>query len=189
MSDPIQKICQILANKLQAGSSHNTNEIVTSLRAELDANPSLIEALQKDERVVQINLGDSKGFQTLVEEGGIANIGNHYHLDTHEVVQQLAQVLQELIAQRPTSNPNNLPRSGVKEFVGRNQKLQDLHEQLQNSQRIAITAIAGMGHWENRAGIAVRYFSIRTEALPWWVLLVESQGPRDSNPNCFVCSD
>lgn len=145
MSDPIQKICQILANKLQAGSSHNTNEIVTSLRAELDVNPSLIEALQKDERVVQINLGDSKGFQTLVEEGGIANIGNHYHLDTHEVVQQLAQVLQELIAQRPTSTPNNLPRSGVKEFVGRNQKLQDLHEQLQNSQRIAITAIAGMG--------------------------------------------
>jgi hypothetical protein len=41
--------------------------------------------------------------------------------------------------------PQNLPRSGVVEFVGRDVKLIELHEQLQNNKRIAITAIAGMG--------------------------------------------
>jgi tetratricopeptide (TPR) repeat protein len=41
--------------------------------------------------------------------------------------------------------PQNLPRSGIVKFVGRTQKLQELHAQLQQNDRIAITAIAGMG--------------------------------------------
>jgi tetratricopeptide (TPR) repeat protein len=41
--------------------------------------------------------------------------------------------------------PQNLPRSGVVEFVGRDPKLEELHTQLQQNARIAITAIAGMG--------------------------------------------
>jgi tetratricopeptide (TPR) repeat protein len=38
-----------------------------------------------------------------------------------------------------------LPRSGVVKFVGRKEKLKQLHTQLQQNERIAITAIAGMG--------------------------------------------
>jgi tetratricopeptide (TPR) repeat protein len=38
-----------------------------------------------------------------------------------------------------------LPRSGVVKFVGREEKLEQLHTQLQQRDRIAITAIAGMG--------------------------------------------
>jgi tetratricopeptide (TPR) repeat protein len=38
-----------------------------------------------------------------------------------------------------------LPRSGVVKFVGREEKLEQLHTQLQQNERIAITAIAGMG--------------------------------------------
>ncbi len=45
----------------------------------------------------------------------------------------------------PIRIPQNLPRSGVVTFVGREQKLQDLHTQLQSGSRLAITAIAGMG--------------------------------------------
>jgi tetratricopeptide (TPR) repeat protein len=47
--------------------------------------------------------------------------------------------------------PQNLPRSGVLEFVGRDQKLQELHTQLHHNEssaprvRLVITAIAGMG--------------------------------------------
>jgi tetratricopeptide (TPR) repeat protein len=41
--------------------------------------------------------------------------------------------------------PQNLPRSGVVEFVGRDPKLEELHTQLQQNARLAITAIAGMG--------------------------------------------
>jgi tetratricopeptide (TPR) repeat protein len=40
---------------------------------------------------------------------------------------------------------HNLPRSGVIKFVGRENKLDQLHTQLQQNDRIAITAISGMG--------------------------------------------
>ncbi|MGF1571243.1 MAG: TIR domain-containing protein, partial [Nodosilinea sp.] len=41
--------------------------------------------------------------------------------------------------------PNNLPRSGAKAFVGRETDLANLHTQLYQSDRVAITAIRGMG--------------------------------------------
>jgi tetratricopeptide (TPR) repeat protein len=41
--------------------------------------------------------------------------------------------------------PHYLPRSGVVKFVGRDRLLEQLHIQLQTKDRIAITAIAGMG--------------------------------------------
>ncbi|MEH2152698.1 tetratricopeptide repeat protein, partial [Nostoc sp.] len=39
----------------------------------------------------------------------------------------------------------NIPLSGVKEFVGREAELQNLHQLLQENQQVAIAAIAGMG--------------------------------------------
>jgi tetratricopeptide (TPR) repeat protein len=46
---------------------------------------------------------------------------------------------------RPEEIPSNLPRSGVIQFVGRDEALKTLHEQLQQKERVAICAIAGMG--------------------------------------------
>ena len=46
---------------------------------------------------------------------------------------------------RPEQIPSNLPRSGVIQFVGRDEALQTLHQQLQQTERIAITAVTGMG--------------------------------------------
>jgi tetratricopeptide (TPR) repeat protein len=46
---------------------------------------------------------------------------------------------------RPEEIPSNLPRSGVIRFVGRDEALKTLHEQLQQKERVAICAIAGMG--------------------------------------------
>ncbi len=45
----------------------------------------------------------------------------------------------------PEEIPSNLPRSGVIQFVGRDEALKTLHEQLQQKERVAICAIAGMG--------------------------------------------
>lgn len=42
-----------------------------------------------------------------------------------------------------------MPRSGVMQFVGRDDELKRLHAQLQESDRLDITAIAGMGGTEN----------------------------------------
>jgi NB-ARC domain len=41
--------------------------------------------------------------------------------------------------------PHNLPRSGVAKFVGRETELETLHEKLQQSGRLNIAAIKGMG--------------------------------------------
>ncbi|MEW5861334.1 MAG: tetratricopeptide repeat protein [Cyanobacteriota bacterium] len=46
---------------------------------------------------------------------------------------------------RPEEIPSNLPRSGVIQFVGRDEALNTLYEQLQQKERVAICAIAGMG--------------------------------------------
>jgi hypothetical protein len=44
--------------------------------------------------------------------------------------------------------PQNLPRSGVVQFVGRQTKIEELHEKLQQNERLAITAVKGMGgYW------------------------------------------
>ena len=45
----------------------------------------------------------------------------------------------------PKTCPNNLPRSGAKRFVGRENELTDLHTQLHQADRLAITALRGMG--------------------------------------------
>ena len=45
----------------------------------------------------------------------------------------------------PIGIPNNLPRSGVAKFVGRDDALLSLHQKLQEKERVAICAIAGMG--------------------------------------------
>ncbi|CBN55057.1 MULTISPECIES: tetratricopeptide repeat protein [Kamptonema] len=44
-----------------------------------------------------------------------------------------------------TGIPENLPRSGVVQFVGRERELETLHQQLQENERVAVSAIAGMG--------------------------------------------
>ncbi|MEP0853618.1 MULTISPECIES: tetratricopeptide repeat protein [Cyanophyceae] len=46
---------------------------------------------------------------------------------------------------RPEEIPSNLSHSGVIQFVGRDEALNTLHEQLQQKERVAICAIAGMG--------------------------------------------
>ncbi len=54
-------------------------------------------------------------------------------------------VQQPLPIPDPTGIPNNLPRSGAAAFVGRDEEMKTLHQQLQESDRVAISAISGMG--------------------------------------------
>ncbi len=46
---------------------------------------------------------------------------------------------------KPIGSHQNLPRSGVIKFVGREEVLETLHQQLQENERVAISAITGMG--------------------------------------------
>ena len=47
------------------------------------------------------------------------------------------------LQQIPVSCPQNLPRSGVEKFVGRDEVLVRLHQQLQQGEQVAISAVAG----------------------------------------------
>jgi tetratricopeptide (TPR) repeat protein len=146
MSDPIETLCTVLLDIAKTSPGVNINDVMAQVKSALDRNTKLTNALQTDTRMLQINLGQSKGYQVLVEGNATAYIGDRYELDTDAVIKALGKILDEIaLNQNPVGTPQNLPRSGVVEFVGRDAKLIELHEQLQNNKRIAITAIAGMG--------------------------------------------
>ncbi len=146
MSDPIESLCIVLLDIAKTYPDTNINDVMVRVKSELDRNGELTTALQTDVRMLQINLGHSKGYQVLVEGNATAYIGDRYEFDAEAVIKALGQLLDEIaLSQSPVGTPQNLPRSGVVEFVGRDSKLKELHEQLQNNRRIAISAVQGMG--------------------------------------------
>jgi hypothetical protein len=56
----------------------------------------------------------------------------------------------------PTGTPSNLPSSGTSFFVGRDETLKRVHEQLQKSNQLAICAVSGMGGI-GKTELAVQY--------------------------------
>ncbi|MEA5447551.1 tetratricopeptide repeat protein [Leptolyngbya sp. CCNP1308] len=56
-----------------------------------------------------------------------------------------AEVIRQYLLPSRVGIPENLPRSGVVQFVGRAAELSQLHQQLQGSQQSAVFAISGMG--------------------------------------------
>lgn len=100
MSEPLYQVCQIIAEKLRDNPQADSASLLGHLQAVLAADPQLKAAV--DSRMVQIAQDKATAFQTLVE-GGIANIGNHYHVD----VKTLIEVLEKLFRERqPRSIPN-----------------------------------------------------------------------------------
>jgi len=76
-------------------------------------------------------------------QGTIGNVAEIIEGD-QIAYQEVHQYFPQLSKTEPTGIPHNLPRSGA-QFVGREQEIETLHQQLQRSDRIAISAIAGMG--------------------------------------------
>lgn len=120
--------------------------MVSEVLRELDQNDELTQSLQQDSRMLQINMGQSKGYQVLVEANATAYIGDQYHLDTEIFIKAFGELLDEFAKKQPiVGTPNNLPRSGAIAFIGRDSKLREIDQQLQSNARIAITAVKGMG--------------------------------------------
>lgn len=81
-----------------------------------------------------------------LEQELLKNIQVQGNLTTGDITQIGSQFVLNLDkSSRPTGIPQNLPRSGVSKFVGREDVIATLHQQLQHSDRVAIYAIAGMG--------------------------------------------
>jgi hypothetical protein len=159
----IQQIGRLIAEDLQSAPAAASVE-------------HLVERLQKDERIermIQINAGDSVGFQTLVEEGGTANVGIHLHDFDSEKLERVLKAFWKSL--QPKESPNNLPRSGVAKFVGRDAELEKLHAQLQKGELVAISAIAGMGG-VGKTELAIQYAKAFKAAYPagiCWLLARE----------------
>jgi len=140
----IQQLSQLIAEDLQSAPAAASVE-------------QLVERLQRDERIermIQVNTENAVGFQTLVEDGGTANVGIHLHDFDAEKLEQVLKAFWKSL--QPKDSPNNLPRSGVARFVGRDAELEQLHTQLQKGELVAISAIAGMGG-VGKTELAIQY--------------------------------
>ncbi|MEH2292544.1 tetratricopeptide repeat protein [Nostoc sp.] len=75
--------------------------------------------------------------------------------------------------------PENLPLSGVVEFVGREEELQNLHQLLQDNKQVAIAAIAGMGGL-GKTELALQYAKAHREiykgGICWLLAKAEDVG-------------
>jgi hypothetical protein len=88
MADELaQKLKQLIEEDLQTAPAAASIE-------------QLVEHLQQDKRfgqVIQNNSGDAVGFQALVEDGGVANMGIHLHgLDEEKLTKALQLFLKSL---------------------------------------------------------------------------------------------
>jgi tetratricopeptide (TPR) repeat protein len=98
-----------------------------------------------------------RGDQIVAQEGdhniNIGHIGQAGDIQINPTyygadAETIKAILQEIVSERqpqPTGIPQNLPLSGVVQFVGRESALATLHQQLQDNQQVAISAVAGMG--------------------------------------------
>jgi tetratricopeptide (TPR) repeat protein len=152
MSDPIRDLYNVFLEIIQTSASSDLSAAVEQVGSELDRNGELTQSLQTDARMLQTNLSQSKDYPVLAEANAALSNGDRPSPDSEAAVKSLGQLLDQIaLHQGLVETPQNLPCSSVVEFVGRTQKLEELHTQLQQNESsapkvsIAITAIAGMG--------------------------------------------
>ncbi len=98
----------------------------------------------------------------------------------HQQDRRWSELAKSLTANRQTAQlqgiPNNLPRTGAAEFVGRDAALKELHQCLQQHERVAITAIAGMGG-VGKSELAIQYanYHLKQQTYPAGVCWLEAQ--------------
>jgi hypothetical protein len=162
-NEVLQQLSQLIAEDLRSAPNAESIE-------------QLVERLQRDERIermIQVNSENAVGFQTWVDDGGTANVGIHLHDFDAEKLEQVLKAFWKSL--QPKETPNNLPRSGVAKFVGRDAELDKLHSQLQKGELVAISAIAGMGG-VGKTELAIQYAKAFKAAYPagvCWLLARE----------------
>lgn len=126
----LQQLSRLIAEDLQSAPAAASIE-------------HLVERLKRNERIermIQVNTGYSVGFQTLVEMGGTAHVGIHLHNFDEEKLTNVLKVFWKSLQSKEI--PNNVPRSGVAKFIGREPELERLHAQLQQNSLVAISAVS-----------------------------------------------
>jgi hypothetical protein len=172
MEELIKQLSQMIAEKMRTFPNAQLDLLADELNEAIARNPQLTKQLKEFGGLyLQVNQDNAKGYQTIVQEG-VAYVGDHYHVDA----ETLKAVLDKLLKERlPVGTPDNLPRSGVAKFVGRDTQLEQLHNQLQKGELVAISAIAGMGG-VGKTELAIQYARAFKAAYPagiCWLLARE----------------
>ncbi|MGC1218866.1 MAG: tetratricopeptide repeat protein, partial [Phormidesmis sp.] len=153
MTDPIRRLLTIAAEQIQQNPDADSDRLVEQVEGELETDPELRDAVaaeaftQTSEQapaMTQANSDEVRAFQTAVS-GGTVQIGGQYGVNAAQLSDILEKLMPKLSGPSLTGIPNNLPRSGAVKFVGREQRLKDLHAQLQDETRLVPTSIVGMG--------------------------------------------
>ncbi|MBW4559642.1 MAG: tetratricopeptide repeat protein [Mojavia pulchra JT2-VF2] len=129
----------------------------------------------------------SSGSQIVSQQGKYAvNLGQGQEIHIGDRIYQGADaevvkgILQEVLQTvQPNLQlagiPENLPRSGVVQFVGREQELETLHQQLQENTPVAISAIAGMGGI-GKTELALQYALLRKQTYQGGICWLRAKG-------------
>jgi Effector-associated domain 10/NB-ARC domain len=93
-----------------------------------------------------------------IAEGRDIQIGDRTYqgIDAKAIKELLDSILQESQTQKHINCPPYIPYTGVRQFVGREKELINLHEQLQQPHAVAISAVAGMGG-VGKTELAIKY--------------------------------
>ena len=127
-----------ILNRILAGD--RTEKDIAKLRQSLRVvDGTTVQYLSQDGRF-NTNVGQVNGREI--------HIGDRIYqgIDAETILDVLPKLLQSIQPTKPPDRiPANLPYSGAVTFVGRDAELEDLHQQLQQNERVTVLAIAGMG--------------------------------------------
>jgi len=114
-----------------------------------------------------------------IAEGRDIQIGNrtYYGTDAEAIKEALRSILQENQTQKPINCPKYIPYSGVRQFVGREKELTNLHQQLQQPRTVAISAVAGMGG-VGKTELAIKYALEHQAHYPGGILFLRANQTR-----------
>lgn len=136
---PLPNDLSTILDRIKNGEQ--TEVDMATLRQLLSVDDAAQEGLRQ--RQIALQLGK---YNVNIGQGQDIQIGDRIYVEWNdEAIQALIQVVRKQLPTPATGIPENLPRSGVVQFVGRERELETLHQQLQENERVAVSAIAGMG--------------------------------------------
>lgn len=150
-------------------TSEELKNTVENLIAEVKIDEAIEVLRQAHECGEKITLQVGKSIVN-IGQGKDIHIGDRTYVAWNdEAIQALIEVVQKQHP-KPIGIPANLPYSGVVEFVGRDEVMSQLHQMLQQSHRVAVSAIAGMGgvgKTELALQYALKYQSAYPAGICW----------------------
>lgn len=135
----IEQLCQMAVKLIQSHPQASPEQLAKDLQQVFKDDSELAASFR------QSNYGNAKGFQTLVE-GGIANIGDHFHFNQERLQAVLEIFLQKYFPQPPSQlkgNPFQPPQPREGGLFGRKDELEKLHQLLQSGKNVCV--VSGMG--------------------------------------------